>query len=214
MQEKIKKINDKLEAQGAAIIQVKQLGSETTYGYKPQAVFDAVNEIIGHENWRYKLHFIEPSEHKYVVKVQGKPVEKILKQVIAKVSVYFKIGDKWVTKGPHFGQSPIVLGNFGDAAKGAITDALQKGMSLWSIGTLAYRGDLGQFLTNNNNRQNGSSLTKETDSDGLPTIGNVTYEKRGGIIVAKGKTYGRGDTLKAAGFRWDGTKKYWWKEAA
>ncbi len=57
MFEKIHQVNELLKAQGSQIIQKIQIGNRPAmYGYKPQYVIDAVNEVIGIQNWHYKLH--------------------------------------------------------------------------------------------------------------------------------------------------------------
>ena len=62
LQEQIHHINQRLRSFGIESIQEikmtdregKQIG-QIKYGYRPQYVFDSVNEILGPENWRYEL---------------------------------------------------------------------------------------------------------------------------------------------------------------
>ncbi len=62
LQEQIHSINERLRSFSIEAIQEikmtdkegKQIG-QIKYGYRPQYVFDSVNEILGPENWRYEL---------------------------------------------------------------------------------------------------------------------------------------------------------------
>jgi len=78
----------------------------------------------GTENWRYELTREEIFDN----------------QAVAEIRLYVKIDGDWLCKGSHKGQMQIIKGNVGDAQKGAITDAIQKCMSLLSIGSDAYKG--------------------------------------------------------------------------
>lgn len=133
LQEQIQSINERLRSFGnEAIQEIKmtdkggnQIG-QIKYGFRPQYVFDSVNEVLGLENWRYELTKEEIFES----------------QAVAEVRLFVKIDGDWLCKGSHKGQMQIVKGNIGDAQKGAITDAIQKCMSLLSIGSDAYKGRL------------------------------------------------------------------------
>jgi len=129
LQEQVCLINERLRSFGIESIQeIKMTDKEgktigqIKYGYRPQYVFDSVNEILGPENWRYELTKEEIYEN----------------QAVAEITLFLKIDDAWLCKGSHKGQMQIVRGNVGDAQKGAITDAIQKCMSLLSIGSDSY----------------------------------------------------------------------------
>jgi len=196
MWEKIEKINKILRDQGKAIIQVKDVGRKQ-YGYVPQAVFDAVNAVLGPENWTYEVHSNEI--------IDG--------QAIACVEVFMNTNNGWLSKGKHWGQSNVVKGNIGDALKGAVTDGIQKCLSLWSIGSDAYAGKLEAVWVKKTHPKPISQSQSQPDST-TPKLEGVIFEKENGRILAKGKTYGKSAALKAAGFQWDGDKKVWWKKAA
>ncbi|MEM4134436.1 MAG: Rad52/Rad22 family DNA repair protein [Candidatus Micrarchaeia archaeon] len=126
IREKVRKINEILEKYGDEAIQEEKRPWGSLWGYKPQYLIDAVNEVLGEENWGFKL-----------VSLTTTPGDNGRITAVAQVEVYIKIGDELVCKGPQFGVST----NYpGDAEKGAITDALGKGLSLWGIGSKAYRG--------------------------------------------------------------------------
>ena len=128
--EKINAINNVLRDSGSNAVQKIDFGGQIRYGYRPQYVFDAVNQIISPENWRYELIKEEIFDN----------------QAVAEVKLFLKTDAEWLCKGSHKGQMAIVRGNIGDAQKGAITDALQKCLSLCSIGQDSYRGYLRLFL--------------------------------------------------------------------
>ena len=214
LQEKISSINDKLRSFGVEAVQEVKMTDkdgkvigQVKYGYRSQYVFDSVNEFLGPENWRYEL---------------GK--EEIFdNQAVAEVKLFLKVDGEWFCKGSHKGQMQIVKGNVGDAQKGAITDAIQKCMSLLSIGCDSYKGLLKNvYQKTPKNTQPGKTQTpakpadKNTNPDpAMPKIAGVTFEERQGVIVALGdRLFDKKELLKAAGFQWDKAEKTWMKKAA
>ena len=102
---KINEINELIRSFGRNAVQEikmkdkdgKVIG-QIRYGYKPQYVFDAVNQIIEPENWRYELIKEDIFET----------------QVVIEVKLFLKIDtDEWLCKGSHKGQMNIVKGNVG-----------------------------------------------------------------------------------------------------
>ena len=228
LQEQIQSINERLRTFGIEAIQEikmtdkggNQIG-QIKYGFRPQYVFDSVNEVLGPENWRYELTKEEIFET----------------QAVAEVRLYVKIDGDWLCKGSHKGQMQIVKGNVGDAQKGAITDAIQKCMSLLSIGSDAYKGLLKNVYLQGTQRTqppvkqyNPHPKTKPASTTSqpaeppanqsdpsatLPKIAGVTFENRQGVIIAIGDhLFDKKELLKAAGFQWDKTGKTWMKQAA
>ena len=111
LQEQIQSINERLRSFGnEAIQEIKmtdkggnQIG-QIKYGFRPQYVFDSVNEVLGPENWRYEL-----------------TKEEIFgTQAVAEVRLFVKIDGDWLCKGSHKGQMQIVKGNGGCYLLGAI----------------------------------------------------------------------------------------------
>ena len=214
LQEKINSINERLRSFGIEAVQeIKMIGKDgkpvgqVKYGYRPQYVFDSVNELLGPENWRYELSKEEIFEA----------------QAVAEVKLFLKVEDVWFCKGSHKGQMQIIKGNVGDAQKGAITDAIQKCMSLLSIGSDSYKGLLKNvYLGNTPKNQPGQQSQptakpqeSSTKPSNLPKIAGVTFENRNGVIIALGdRLFDKKELLKAAGFQWDKDEKSWLKKAA
>ena len=217
LQEQIQAINQRLRAFGIEAVQEIRLTDrdgktigQVKYGYRPQYVFDSVNEVLGPENWRYELTREEIFEN----------------QAVAEVRLFVRVDGDWLCKGSHKGQMQIVKGNVGDAQKGAITDAIQKCMSLLSIGSDAYKGLLKHVfqpssrppstLPPPSTSQPAGPLPVGSDPTvDLPKIAGVTFEHRQGVILAMGEhLYDKKELLKAAGFQWDKTGKAWLKKAA
>jgi len=124
--EKIVEINRILDGFGDEAIQEEKRPWGSLWGYKPQYLIDAVNQVLKEDGWGYKL-----------ITIQTTPLDNGRTTAIAQVEIYIKIGETLVCKGPQFGVST----NYpGDAEKGAITDGIGKGLSLWGIGSKAYRG--------------------------------------------------------------------------
>ena len=217
LQEQIQAINQRLRAYGIEAVQEirmtdregKTIG-QVKYGYRPQYVFDSVNDVLGPENWRYELTREEIFEN----------------QAVAEVRLFVRVDGDWLCKGSHKGQMQIVKGNVGDAQKGAITDAIQKCMSLLSIGSDAYKGLLKHVFQPSNRPPStpppppasppaGPPPVGSDPTADLPKIAGVTFEHRQGVILAMGEhLYDKKELLKAAGFQWDKTGKAWLKKAA
>ena len=224
LQEQIQSINERLRAIGIEAIQEIKMTDkggnvigQIKYGFRPQYVFDSVNEVLGPENWRYELTKEEIFES----------------QAVAEVRLFVKIDGDWLCKGSHKGQMQIVKGNVGDAQKGAITDAIQKCMSLLSIGSDAYKGLLKNVYLQGTQRTQPPATQPKTKqasttsqpaeppanqsdpSATLPKIAGVSFENRQGVIIAIGDhLFDKKELLKAAGFQWDKTGKTWMKQAA
>lgn len=223
LKEVVDDINAKLRSFGREAVQeikmIKngQVIGQIRYGYKAQYVFDAVNSILLPENWRYEVVSKEIYET----------------QVVAEVKLFLRTGEEWFCKGSQSGQMQIVKKNVGDAMKGSITDALQKCLSLLSIGSDAYKGLLRDVYFSGNRPpsanarpqpQNQQSRqpkpqqntnqppSNDTSNDELPKIAGIKYQHRDGIVVATGNSYDKKDLLKSAGFKWDGSGKNWFKE--
>ena len=214
----VEKINAELRGFGRSAVQeIKMMKDgkvigQVRYGYKSQYVFDAVNSILLPENWRYEVVSKEIFDS----------------QVVAEVRLFIRVkDDEWICKGSQTGQMHIVKGNVGDSYKGAITDAIQKCLSLLSIGTDAYRGLLRDvYLTDNRpatvspEQQSEQSVESQQEPDAdqashnpdLPKIAGINYQHRDGIVIAVGNSFDKKELLKSAGFKWDKSDKNWYKE--
>ncbi len=214
--QQVEAINAQLRAFGREAVQeVKmmrdgQVIGQVRYGFKPQYVFDAVNNVLLPENWRYEVVSKEIYDN----------------QVVAEVKLFLRVGEEWFCKGSQTGQMQIIKKNVGDAMKGAITDALQKCLSLLSIGSDAYRGLLRDVYLSGNrspvttSRQQSKKPTQATrqpdagkpNNNELPKISGIKYQRRDGIVVAVGNSFDKKELLKSAGFKWDKSGKNWYKE--
>jgi hypothetical protein len=219
--QQVEEINAQLRALGRTAVQeIKmmkdgQVIGQIRYGYKPQYVFDAVNSVLLPENWRYEVVSKEIFDN----------------QVVAEVQLFIRVkDDEWICKGSQTGQMQIVKGNVGDSYKGAITDAIQKCLSLLSIGTDAYRGLLGDVYLSGNrppattSRRQAepqkqkvksppkSSADQTADNSDLPKIAGINYQQKEGVVIAVGNSFDKKELLKSAGFKWDKADKNWYKE--
>jgi len=130
----VEKVDSILEKEGASAVQEVPGRGRTLYGYRPQSVIDALNQVLGANSWGYEVldHSVERVENR-------KGETRFLAYVKVKLWVVDKDSSKDV-----FGGSENYTP--GDALKGAVTDAIQKGLSLFSIGRKAYRGELKELL--------------------------------------------------------------------
>ncbi len=216
--QKVEAINAQLRAFGREAVQeIKmmkdgQVIGQVRYGFKPQYVFDAVNNVLLPENWRYEVVSKEIFDN----------------QVVAEVKLFLRAGDEWFCKGSQTGQMQIIKKNVGDAMKGAITDALQKCLSLLSIGSDAYKGLLREVYHSGRRPQATTARQQphqqpqrprqpeagQSTNNELPKIAGIKYQRRDGIVVATGNSFDKKELLKSAGFRWDGSDKHWYKEVS
>lgn len=227
----VDQINQTLRSHGKEAVQeIKMTNREgkvigqIRYGYRPQYVFDAINAILLPENWKYEV----------ISK------EIFAQQAVAEVKLFIRIADEWLCKGSQIGQMQIVKENVGDAYKGAITDAIQKCFSLLSIGTDAYRGLLEKVYKGSSpaaprppaqpaavqpppdKKEQKTAATSPDppkiqpakDNQDLPQITGVQIQRVENRFIASGKVFEKKELLKAAGFKWDGPSKTWFKEAA
>lgn len=128
-EDKIKEVNRLLKDGEPENISVDTYSNQT--GYKPQYIIDCMNAGMGIGNWGF-----EEVSNELVDKD-----EKTSKPLLAIAQV--KVWVKGVAFQPvAYGQSRVTRGDFGDAKKGAQTDAIKKAFSYFSIGNRAYHGKL------------------------------------------------------------------------
>jgi len=130
----VEKVDSILEKEGASAVQEVPGRGRTLYGYRPQSVIDALNQVLGANSWGYEV-----LEHS-VEKVESKKGDT---RYLAYVKLRLWVADKASSKDVFGGSENYTPG---DALKGAVTDAIQKGLSLFSIGRKAYRGELKELL--------------------------------------------------------------------
>jgi len=228
MKEVIFDINNRLRKFGREAIQESNIpGRGKVIGYRPQYIIDAVNSVLGPENWRYEIvtHNIERGEKMSVAWVM--------------LRLFIRTpGGEWLVKGEHFGHAHVTMGAIGDALKAATTDALGKCFSTMSVGRDAYSG----ALTRNNGHPipvkerptassspevtaQASSVEEESSAKpatqaaeeispeelGIPAIPGVKFliEDATGTVVATGATYQNRNLLRNVGFRFDKDTKRW-----
>ncbi len=130
----VEKVDSILEKEGASAVQEVPGRGRTLYGYRPQSVIDALNQVLGANSWGYEV-----LEHS-VEKVESKKGDT---RYLAYVKLRLWVVDRDSSKDVFGGSENYTPG---DALKGAVTDAIQKGLSLFSIGRKAYRGELKELL--------------------------------------------------------------------
>jgi len=128
MKAKIKKVNELLKKGEPENISVDSYSGYS--GYKPQHIIDTMNVVFEIGEWgftEYSNEFLNRGD-------DGKP-----QLAVASIGVWLK-DIEFIPMA--YGQSRITRGDFGDAKKGAQTDAIKKALSYFSIGNRAYHGKL------------------------------------------------------------------------
>lgn len=126
IEQQVKEVNEVLMKGEPNNVTVDTFSNTT--GYKPQYIIDAMNAVFGIGKWGFSEisnDFADKDE-------TGKP-----KMAIAQVEVWLS-GIEFKPRA--YGQSKITRGDFGDAKKGAQTDAIKKALCYFSIGNRAYHG--------------------------------------------------------------------------
>jgi hypothetical protein len=132
--EKVEEVNRLLDAKGIKAVQEIKGAGRTLYGFLPQAVFDAMNQVFG-DGWGYEV--VEYKESQLGDKGMNS-------YGLVRVRVWVKPEpDKEPVSREAFGGSRN--NSIGDALKGAVTDAVQKGLAMFSVGRMAYEGELGHY---------------------------------------------------------------------
>ena len=129
----IKAVDEILDSYGEKAVQEVPSKGRTLYGYVPQFVFDAINEVIG-ANWGYEILSSSCEREERVRKNGNKDTV-----YVAVVHVRVWMMDKGNCKEAFGGSDNYTVA---DALKGATTDAVQKALAMFSIGHKAYRGEL------------------------------------------------------------------------
>ncbi len=132
LKEIAKKVNEILDSYGEKALQEVPARGRKLIGYVPQFLIDALNSVTTLWSYDYRLISLEEKE---VMRKSGNK-EKVY-QATVEVSLWI-LDDriKKVQIGGGENVSPA------DALKGAITDGIGKCLSLYSIGSRAYRGEL------------------------------------------------------------------------
>ncbi len=126
IKELIGAVNKKLEDGEPDNISTREVGSYEQSGYKPQSVVDAMNDVLGVGSWGFDV---------FEGSFKGTTA-------VIKVGVWIDGVDfKPTAYGQGFASGEDRK-TWGDAMKGAQTDALKKALSYFGIGARAYRGEL------------------------------------------------------------------------
>jgi len=138
----VAEINKALEDFGDKAISVDKYSPFGGIGYAWQYLCDAVNDVLGPDGWRYDLvGDITVEEKTRYDEKKKKEVTTFYAEAMIKLYVSNEEGGGACERGVTVGSCQNI--GRGDAQKGAITDALKKGFSLFSIVNKAMRGDLG-----------------------------------------------------------------------
>jgi len=147
----VEKVDSILEKEGAPAAQEVPGRGRVLVGYKPQFVVDALNSVVGANNWGYEVfdHSLE--------KVESRKGEI---RYLACVKLRLWLMERESAKDVFGGSENYTPG---DALKGAVTDAIQKGLSLFSIGRKAYRGELKELLPRREQERETKATAKQVE---------------------------------------------------
>lgn len=179
LREQIQTINNILEEKGAVAVQKKPSfgNSPELYGFIPQFVFDAVNAVLGPEKWNHTIDDSWSTTEQFIVRVT----------VTIGGASHTQFGESKIIK-PKTSTGP---GDVGSAAKGSVTDAIQKCLALFGVGSKAYRGELKAVFVEGISGKPSAGLLGESAM--LITLKTKAKILRGD--VEKGRTFWKTNTV-------------------
>lgn len=119
----------------------KEVGAFVQIGYRAQYIIERLNDVFGHDGWRYTVL----EEREYDKYAGAKVMLEILhwQGSMGPDGIFApEFPPKVIAQRTQWGNCNIVKDNIFDAKKGAITNALCKCASMFDIGHLAYKSML------------------------------------------------------------------------
>lgn len=193
-------------------------------------VIETANKVFGYGNWEYKISKLEQVSQE---KNQNDNTVACYKAIVH-VMVYSLDHSKSISRedvGFGTGIAKTLADAHENGAKEAITDAIKR--SLRSFGnqfgnslydkTRKHNNQTHQIHPNNTvqntqieqtppNIQNNQQSFNQYEYSSLYNLGLNIVEKNGFLLVVGDDIFSKKDSIKACGFRWDGSTKQWYKQ--
>ncbi len=207
----------------ASRIKTREKGNISLSYIEGHDVIETANKIIGYGNWSYNISKLEQvsqekNHNQNVVICYKATVRIIAKDIshtkeVAREDVGFGTGVAKTLADAHEG-----------AAKEAVTDALKRAMRTFGnqFGNSLYDKRKNHHAQPNNhqlpqqpnqnyqaNNQNQQHLPHDYSS--LYNLGLTIVEQGANLVVIGDDIFAKKDSIKACGFRWDATSKFWYK---
>lgn len=194
-------------------------------------VIETANRIFGYGNWSYTINKLEQVSQEQNQKQNFVVCYKAIVNVLVHDSEHLKqINREDVGIGT--GIAKTLADAHEGANKEAVTDALKRtlrtlgnqfGLSLYDK-TRKHKSQSQNrnynqasqtnqsTSANNNNHTNLQSSFDQYEYSSLYNLGLNIVEQNGYLIVTGDDIFSKKDSIKACGFRWDGSSKQWYKQ--
>lgn len=193
-------------------------------------VIETANRVFGYGNWEYKISKLEQVSQE---KNQNDNTVACYKAIVH-VLVYSFDHSKNISRedvGFGTGIAKTLADAHENGAKEAITDAIKRSLRSFGnqFGNSLY--DKTRKHSNNNNQAQHNSPIQNTQIEQTPSsiqnnqqtfnqyeysslynLGLNIVEKNGFLLVVGDDIFSKKDSIKACGFRWDGSTKQWYKQ--
>lgn len=193
-------------------------------------VIETANRVFGYGNWEYKISKLEQVSQE---KNQNDNTVACYKAIVH-VLVYSLDHSKNISRedvGFGTGIAKTLADAHENGAKEAITDAIKRSLRSFGnqFGNSLY--DKTRKYSNNNNQAQHNSPIQNTQIEQTPSsiqnnqqtfnqyeysslynLGLNIVEKNGFLLVVGDDIFSKKDSIKACGFRWDGSTKQWYKQ--
>lgn len=193
-------------------------------------VIETANRVFGYGNWEYKISKLEQVSQE---KNQNDNTVACYKAIVH-VLVYSLDHSKNISRedvGFGTGIAKTLADAHENGAKEAITDAIKRSLRSFGnqFGNSLY--DKTRKYSNNNNQaqynspiqntqieqtpsniQNNQQTFNQYEYSSLYNLGLNIVEKNGFLLVVGDDIFSKKDSIKACGFRWDGSTKQWYKQ--
>jgi len=182
-------------------------------------IIDHANKLFGFDGWSYDVTKLEQVSEE----INQKNNKVVAYRALITVTVYGTNHQLFVLRsdvGYGIGIARDYASAHESGGKEAVTDALKRTMRSFGsqFGNALYDKTQKNVDYNNNNQPSPQSLQASNVQKQVKTsfygefqqLGLSTTEQNGETIVI-GQTYGKQQTIKKYGFRWDAGRKVWYK---
>lgn len=173
-------------------------------------VIESANRIFGFGNWEYKINSLEQ-----VSEEQNQNQNYIIcYKAVMHIKVYDLRHAKYVERedvGFGTGIAKTLADAHENAAKEAVTDGIKR--ALRSFGN-QFGNSLYDKSRHHQTKSMQSQASKEMAKDDyspLYKLGLTLIEEGGNLIVTGDNIFAKKESIKACGFKWDRTKRLWYK---
>jgi len=200
-------------------VKKREQGNITLSYLEGYDIIDHANKLFGFDGWSYSINKLEQVSEE----INKKNHKVVAYRALITVTVYGREHQLFIQRsdvGYGIGITDTYAMAHESAGKEAVTDALKRTMRSFGsqFGNALYDKTQKNVDYSNNNHsspqsqqsQNVQPQTHSSSYGEFQSLGLGIAEQNGEIIVT-GQTYGKQQIIKKYGFRWDSSRKVWFK---